>query len=171
MDKLPSRKSNRLEDYNYATFGSYFLTICSFQRKPMFGYVKDSKMYLNDAGRIVEEEWLRSKEIRKELTFGEYCIMPNHFHCIVNLWKHDDYNLKDKEELGKPKGKNIPSLMRGFKSSVTRELRIFYKNPNMEVWQRGYHDHIIKHENVYNRISEYIRTNPKCWYNDKLFKR
>ena len=40
-------------------------------------------MVLNDLGKIVKEEWLKTKEIRSNVDLDDYVIMPNHFHGIL----------------------------------------------------------------------------------------
>ncbi|PZO41984.1 MAG: hypothetical protein DCF21_17605 [Leptolyngbya sp.] len=77
------RRSIRLKGYDYSSAGAYFITICAFQRHCLFGQVVDGAMQLNEFGQMVAEEWLLSKEIRQEIDFDEWVIMPNHLHGIV----------------------------------------------------------------------------------------
>ncbi|MBI5081703.1 MAG: hypothetical protein HZB17_10420 [Chloroflexi bacterium] len=77
------RRSIRLPNYDYSQAGSYFVTLCAHARECLFGEIVDDAMSLNDYGKIVEEEWLKSAEIRKELELDAYVIMPNHLHGIV----------------------------------------------------------------------------------------
>ena len=80
------RKSIRLPEYNYSTEGFYFITICTQEKKCTFGKVVNGEMILNEAGRIVKEEWLQTMNIRKgEVKLHEYVIMPNHFHAIIEI--------------------------------------------------------------------------------------
>lgn len=77
------RRSIRLSGYDYTATGAYFVTICTYQRDAIFGEVVKEEMRLNEIGRIVEEEWYKTAEIRKEIALDEFVIMPNHFHGIV----------------------------------------------------------------------------------------
>ena len=83
----PRRKNIRLQGYDYAAEGAYFVTIVTRDRQPLFGRVVDGEMVLNDFGRIVADEWERSGVIRAEIELDEYVVMPNHFHAIVNIFE------------------------------------------------------------------------------------
>jgi REP element-mobilizing transposase RayT len=78
-----NRKSIRLKEYDYSFPGWYYVTICTFERQHLFGNIENGKMILNDKGKIVEEEWIRTKEIRKNIDLDYYVTMPNHFHGII----------------------------------------------------------------------------------------
>ena len=83
--QYPKRKSIRLKEYDYSTPGYYFITICTKDKKCLFGEITDQGMKLNDAGRMVEK-WF--KEISKKydrVICDEYVVMPNHFHGIIQI--------------------------------------------------------------------------------------
>jgi len=90
------RKSNRLKRYDYSQAGAYFVTICAHLRESFFGQIENGEMILNEYGTIVEKEWWRSSEIRKEIEFDAFQIMPNHLHGIVIIrWDEKDLNIPD----------------------------------------------------------------------------
>jgi REP element-mobilizing transposase RayT len=63
--------------------------------------------------------------------------------------------------------RTIGSVVRGFKIGVTKWMR---NNTNIyTVWQRNYYDHIIRNEQSYLIIANYIKTNPQKWTEDKFF--
>ena len=70
--------------------GAYFVTICTHDRECLFGTVADEKIVLNDTGRIVESEWLKTAEIRANVSTDAYIVMPNHFHGILFIQEPDD---------------------------------------------------------------------------------
>jgi REP element-mobilizing transposase RayT len=80
---IHARRSIRLPDYDYSQAGAYYLTICSHQRRCIFGVVRDGRVRLSRIGKILAEEWLQSCEVRPEVTLDEWTIMPNHLHAIV----------------------------------------------------------------------------------------
>jgi len=80
-------ESNRLQGWDYAGNGTYFITLVTNNRECNLGHIENEKMVLSDFGKIVESEWLKSFEIRNELILDEYIIMPNHLHAIVILDK------------------------------------------------------------------------------------
>ena len=174
------RRSIRLKGYDYSQAGLYFLTICiraNGIRPNIFGNVIDGKMILNEAGKIVRDEWIKSAEIRKEIEIHEYVVMPNHFHAIVEIVGANGIrpnNNCPNENIANgicPNDKGayhapvppppIGSLVRGFKSSVSKQL-------GYSVWQRNYYEHIIRNEQSYQHIANYIINNPANWRNDKF---
>ena len=62
--KIHHRKSIRLPEYDYSAEGFYFITICTQEKKCVFGKIVDKEMVLNKAGKIVKDEWLRTIELR-----------------------------------------------------------------------------------------------------------
>ena len=78
------RRSIRLKGYDYSQAGLYFVTVCAQNMKCIFGDVVDEKMVLNEAGQMVECEWLALKE-RFGIVLHEYVVMPNHFHGILEI--------------------------------------------------------------------------------------
>ena len=57
-----NRKSIRLKEYDYSFSGWYYLTICTHERRNLFGKIIDGKLIPNESGKIVEEEWLKKKK-------------------------------------------------------------------------------------------------------------
>ena len=113
------------------------------------------------------------------LELGEFVVMPNHFHGIMIIGENE-FNGEDAmhcvstSHAAQPatankfgaQSKNLGSIMRGFKSSVTTHAKIL----NIEFgWQARYHDHIIRSHDEFVRISNYILNNPNNWKDDKFF--
>jgi len=63
--------------------------LCVQDRLHLFGEIKDEELILNQFGKIIEQEWLKTAEIRKNITLGEYIIMSNHFHAIIQINKEN----------------------------------------------------------------------------------
>ena len=81
--KKQRRKSIRLSEYDYSFPNWYYITICTHERRNLFGKINNGKMILNEKGNVVEEEWIRTKKIRKHIDLDYYIIMPNHLHGII----------------------------------------------------------------------------------------
>ena len=79
------RRSIRLPEYDYSSEGLYFITICVHERRSLFGTIVDGVMHLNAAGRMVEDEYHRLPDKYPHITCHEYIVMPNHFHCIIQI--------------------------------------------------------------------------------------
>ena len=81
---LPQRKRQRLQNYDYSQNGAYFLTLCTQDKACLFGRVRQGKMYLNDAGKMVEHHLLKMQE-KDGISIERYIIMPNHIHILLLL--------------------------------------------------------------------------------------
>jgi len=179
------RRSIRLQGYDYAQAGAYFLTICTHARQCLFGEITDGEMRLNDAGRIVAEEWLQTPVIRAEIELDKWVVMPNHFHGIAvmkdaGICRQADNRsvgrCNERQALGRPpvasagtKPKSVGAMVAGFKSSVTSRVNAYYQSPGSKVWQRNYWEHIIRNETELDTLRRYIQTNPARWQKDSLY--
>ena len=164
--------SIRLKHYNYSWPGEYFITICTKDRINYFGEIgKDQKMVLPEIGRLVEKELLNTEKLCKEIKIDIYAVMPNHVHAIVtidpivetqglaSLRETDGFQNK----FG-PQSKNLGSMVRGFKSAVKKYATI---NNIDFAWQSGYHEEIISTESHYDKVYDYILSNPSKWEEDR----
>ena len=174
--KIHHRRSIRLKEYDYSQEGFYFITICTNHHVCLFGKIYDGKMVLNDAGKIAKECWLDVTEHYPNTRLHECVIMPNHVHGILQIVNNAGVGVQDIEPLQQPKQnqyqkiipRSIGSMVRGFKIGVTKWFR---KNTNVyTVWQRNYYEHIIRNEQSYYKISEYIIKNPSHWLTDKYYE-
>ncbi|MCC6803038.1 MAG: hypothetical protein IT319_09150 [Anaerolineae bacterium] len=162
------RRSIRLRDYDYASEGMYFITLCAHQRECLFGTVDDSgNVQLNTFGAIVQEEWLKTPSIRAEIELDEFVVMPNHFHgivAIVDVGAHGRAPLQTPALYRPPR--SLGALVAGFKSAVTKRINDQRGMSCARVWQRNYYEHVIRNESSLNDIRSYIQTNPACWAED-----
>ncbi|MBF0234075.1 MAG: hypothetical protein HQK65_13715 [Desulfamplus sp.] len=159
------RRSIRLKGYDYSRAGAYFVTICVQDRECLFGKIVDGKMILNDTGKMVETCWLEIPEHFLHVKLDVFCIMPNHIHGVLIII--ETVGAKNILPLQHGTSKTIGSIVRGFKIGVTKWVR--QQAPNQKVWQRNYYEHIIRDENDYNRIYDYIQNNPLKWELDSLY--
>ena len=164
-------ESTRLKNWDYSTPWWYYVIICTQNFIFWFGELKNDKMSLNDIGKIVEEEWLKTKKIRKKVDLGYYVIMPNHFHGIVIVKGPENINSVETHRNASLRTvqNNLSDIIRGFKGSVTKRIRkLGYQN---FYWQPRFYDHIIRNETDLRRIRTYIQNNPLKWdldeYNPK----
>jgi REP element-mobilizing transposase RayT len=154
--------SHRIKNWNYASRGWYFITIATHNRIPLFGYIKDGVMYLNECGQIVAEEWENSKEIRPYMRFDTYVVMPDHVHFLVQL-KHNQHYIP-RHFIGKVfkrLSRSIPSFVAAIKRICTIRIRVHLHQPHMRIWQANYHDSIPRTPTHVNAVRRYIRNNPR----------
>jgi REP element-mobilizing transposase RayT len=173
------RRSVRPPGFDYAAAGSYFLTICTVDRAFLFGEVDRGRMELNDYGRIVLEEWHRSLEIRPTIALDAVVVMPNHLHGITTFDADETRIDSVGPELRRPRNRahrraplqrrprSIGSFVAGFKAASTKRINSLRDLPGTPVWQRNYYDHIIRDDDAYARIYNYILTNPVRWELDR----
>ena len=169
------RHSIRLKGYDYSQAGLYFITICVKDRECLFGEIIDGKMNLNDAGIMVENEWLKITARFPNVQLHQYIVMPNHFHTIMEITAGatlvvDHDNSRDHDN-NRTTTRVAPTVTVGgvigaFQSIVTVEYIRGVKNLgwqlfNGKLFQRNYYEHIIRNEQSYQRISKYIINNPK----------
>ena len=183
--KIHNRKSIRLKEYDYSNPNWYYLTICTYDKRNILGKIINGKMNLNNCGKIVEEEWLKTKEIRQNIDLDYYIIMPNHLHGIIIIERRGELhssqmNSQEKNNDGriqyaptnnklKSPSQTVGAIVRGFKSSVTKRIREFNQKEDEKVWQRNYYEHIIRNEKDFYRIRNYIQNNPLKWELDEYF--
>ena len=177
---LHNRRSIRLRGYDYSGPGAYFITICTHNRKCLFGKITDGKMVLNHAGHVAKKCWQAIPDHFPHATIDEFIIMPNHIHGIIFLNNNGGANVganvgaKNFSPLRQryrttPHGtsKTIGSMVRGFKIGVTKWFR---QNTRIHhVWQRNYWEHIVRDEQELARIRQYIVNNPAKWELDRNF--
>ena len=83
MEIGQNRESIRLPGYDYSRAGAYFVSICTKDRKCLFGEIVTQEMVLNDAGRMVKKWYTELENKFKDIRCSEYIIMPNHSHAII----------------------------------------------------------------------------------------
>lgn len=152
-----NRQSIRLVGFDYSQEGSYFITICTHNRKSLFGEIFKEQMVMNRVGDIVYQEWLKIPNRFQGIQLGLFVVMPNHIHGIISILKSIP-------------GQTIGNIIGAFKSlSANEYIRLMKMNvkPVEKLWQRNYYEHIIRDDEDYSRIVEYIDHNPENWENDQ----
>ena len=162
------RRSIRLAKYDYRSPGSYFVTIVTKSRYPWLGRLTADGMLLSDVGNIVDECWHEIPLHFPHVTTDAWVIMPDHVHGIVSLHDHNSGGARHPltrqgpgEAFSRPVHGSLPTIMRSFKSAVTRRARVLSNRARDQVWQRGYHEHVIRNGSELTRIRRYIAMNPE----------
>ena len=162
-NELPKRKKNRLTDYDYSEAGYYFVTICVRGMRKILGSIVGANCVrpcLSAYGNIIENEISNIENSYENVKIIKHIIMPNHIHMIITI---------DSEDSGRTQfAPTLSRIIKQFKGSVTKQI-------GFSIWQKSFHDHIIRNEKDYLRIWQYIEENPlkweeDCYFAEKLYK-
>ena len=181
---LPKRQSIRLYEYDYSLEGLYFVTICTQNRVCLFGEIINEKMVLNEMGKIAHEEWGKTPRLRKNIKIHEFIIMPNHMHGVIEIVDVGAYCIRPQTPTGvcntplqqeqdnrfQSPAQTLGAIIRGYKSAVTRQINELRGTRNIPIWQRNYYEHIIRNDESYQKITEYIYENPNNRQTDYYYQ-
>ena len=121
---------------------------------------------LNNLGRLVYLEWLRTSEIRNNVIIDEFIIMPDHLHGIIMILDRSCKGVSQYALTGRKlvsPSETLGSIVRGFKSLTTKKINLVRDTPGVPVWQRNYYDRVIRNERELDNIRQYIYENPAKW--------
>jgi putative transposase len=150
----PNRCSVRLREYDYAQPGVYFVTICAFERRKLFGRLVEFEVELSPVGRIVKDCWSSIPSMLSFVELDVVTIMPDHLHAI--LWiQNDRYRGSSSSDSG-----SLGRIINFFKGACTRTLKRDSSCNIERLWQRNYHEHVVRNQEDLDRIREYILDNP-----------
>ena len=133
----------------------------------MFGEVVNGEMVMNEAGARVQAVWDELPHHCPHVRLDAFAIMPNHVHGILVLPPVGARFIAPNSITPRPTH-TVGEIVRGFKARCTHTINQMRKTRGVPVWQRNYYEHIIREEVDYNRIAEYISTNPQRWTSDTL---
>lgn len=120
-------------------------------------------MHLNNYGDIVMQEWDRMGVLRQAtLELDAFVVMPNHVHGIVLI-------VGDSHQSHSPRANSLGAIVGGFKSAVARRINSLPDKSDAVLWQRSYHDVIIRNEPMLDMLRQYILTNPGRWAEDRYY--
>ncbi|MDM8160104.1 hypothetical protein QUH73_09795 [Labilibaculum sp. K2S] len=166
----PNRKIIRKRNYDYTNTGWYFVTICTKNREYFFGEIRNEEMQLSVIGKQAHIFWLEIPKHFPNVELGEFVIMPDHIHGIIGIVKRKDLACKvptDASNKNKymasisPKSGSLSAIIRSYKSALTRWCGL--NDSHSFSWLARFHERIISNQEEYNRIEEYIHSNPKKW--------
>ena len=143
------RRSIRLTGHDYAGGGLYFVTLCAHREfigaangNPFAGAAR-----MPPVQKIIAEEWARCGEVRDDVFPGEFVVMPDHFHGLIEIRSG-------------PSG--LGPVIGAFKAAVSRRIRMgdMHVVPTMRIWHRNYYERIVRTPEAEANIRNYIRMNP-----------
>lgn len=156
-----------MQDYNYSTPGYYFVTICSKERKQIFGKIVGCgdfdapRIVLSDYGFVLDKYIKLMNNKYSHMKVDKYVIMPNHFHMIIYVTQKTEEK-NGASETAAPYNNEISKFASLLKRYCNREY-------GENLFQRSFHDHIIRGEKDYQKIWQYIDTNHLKWKEDCFY--
>ena len=195
---LPNRRSIRLRDYDYAAAGPYFVTLCAYRGRGLFGQFINGRVIVTPVGQIVQSCWDQISSHFPGVTIDAHVIMPNHFHGVLLIHEPGTapkdtrgeegaatacriptsaaeeevpfapilHEGRTREDFASPVNRSLPTILRSFKSAVTRQAHRQPGCRNARIWQRGYYEHIIRSARSLEEVRCYIAQNPLRWPED-----
>ena len=176
---MPERKPNRLAKFDYNSTGAYFLTICTNNRCQILsrivgGDVIDApkNIELLPFGKIADIYINQLNDFYDHITVDSYVIMPNHIHIMLLVSRGGASRTSpptseiENDESRTPLNTNQHSCVSQFVSTFKRFCN---KEYGKNIWQRYFHDHIIRNREDYEEHLKYIYENPTRWFYDDLY--
>jgi putative transposase len=169
--RLPVRKSIRLAGYDYSRDGRYFFTSNVKDFRRFFGEIKNGHMTINPFGKIVSQQWEWMCAHFPYVIGHAFIIMPDHLHGILEIRRELLYQVQQSmsEQPNRVvRIKPLYELIGAFKMTASKRIHLLEKELNPGIapefdWHRSFNDHIIRSDKAFERISRYIRENPKNW--------
>jgi putative transposase len=162
--------SARLSWWDYGWNGAYFITICTLDRRHFLGKIKDQQWIPSPEGELALQIWLEIPQHFPYVVLDQFQAMPDHIHGILLINKPADHATAtpaDPEKKGGCTGDlnpmlhdNIARILRWYKGRCTFEIRKI--NPHFG-WHPRYYDRIIRNEEAFRRVQQYIINNPRNW--------
>lgn len=158
--ELPKRKPNRLTEYDYSQPNAYFITICTQNKQKLFwenvgaSIARPDNVCLSENGKIAQEAILSISKHYPMITVDNYVVMPNHIHLLLQIQSDENGRA-----LLAPTISKVVQQMKGYVS----------KKIGVSVWQKSFHDHVIRGEADYLEIWNYIEGNPSKWEEDCFY--
>jgi REP element-mobilizing transposase RayT len=146
-------------DYRDPRF--YLFTMVALNRRPLFSTCENNRVVFTKEGAIVYHLWHDIPRAYPEIVPSTFVLMPDHLHGILHVTRRME--------------KPIGVVLRAFKSQVTSALRDKHGDRSLNVWERGYHDHILSRAGALKAFTHYLMDNPRRYClkkaNPDLFRR
>lgn len=169
-----NRRSIRLQGYDYAKPGSYFITLCTQNGQCLFGKILGRRMDLSSAGHMVYLVWEELSSRYPGVETDAFVVMPNHVHGIITLVGAGPCACPGIS--GQPQGvaptMGLPDVVHHFKTMSTKRYsdgvrQLKWPPYTGKLWQRNYYERVIRNNRELNRVREYIVNNPLQWELDQ----
>ena len=158
-------ESARLPDWDYASRGWYFVTLCTQDKKCSLGHVVDGQIMLSDAGVIAEAEMKAIPSHYENVIIDWYVVMPNHVHAIIVIEGDNIYSPVETRIAASPArthGRSLSAIVGSYKAGVSRICHA--KGLSGFAWQARFHDHILRSNASLMRFATTSITTPRTGF-------
>jgi putative transposase len=175
-DGVPARHSIRLPGHDYSQIGQYFITICAYEMRSVFGKIANGAVALNVIGRIAFDCWREIPEHFAHVELDAFVFMPNHAHGILTIRRSHATSIQgsiedghgcpvplQRERFQRPTVGAIPTIVRSYKQTVTYLARQHLTRPSLAIWQSNYYERVLRDGEEFAKASRYIFENPMKW--------
>ena len=153
--ELQERKRNRIYEYDYSQNGAYFVTVCTQNRREILSdIVGDGSPVPKPIGAVAEGVIRQIPDKYPAVVVDKYVIMPDHIHLLLRITPNIG--------TGDP-SPTLGSVMGWYKYQVTRQANLLTGTQGERIFQRSYYDHVIRNQQDYDEIWQYIENNPRKW--------
>ena len=168
------RHSQRLPGHDYAGEAAYFVTIVTENRELWFGEIVEDSMHLSICGLMVDSWWCQLPRRYPTVMLDAYVVMPNHLHGIIRIRNIQQDASASQTESSHTVKVSLGQAIGWFKTVTTTDYMLGVKRydwPQFDgkLWQRNYHDRVIRNRHELNYIRSYIATNPERWSQDEEY--
>ena len=154
------------------------MTICAHRRRCIFGDAVAGEAVLNPYGKRVEKCRLDLPRHFPAVTLDALVVMPNHIHGIVVIedadlqtWRVEGRGAACRAPAGQrfssPVSGSLGTIIGSLKSAAARAVNRARATRGAAVWQRNYHEHVIRNEEDLDEARKYIADNPSRWAFDR----
>ena len=155
---LPKRKNARLNGYDYSHKGAYFVTICTRNRLALLADVsivgaESCRVNLTPEGMIAEQGIETLSTTYQGIRVVKSVVIPNHVHMIIAIggegWRQDA-------------APTLSRMINQYKRGVSMKI-------GTSIWQKSFYEHIIRNEEDFFRVWQYIEDNSARWVEDEYY--
>ena len=167
----PKRKNPRLAGYDYSTPGAYFVTVCTRDKRKTLSRISVGAIHESPAVQLTPwgqaaDEVIAHLPERFGIEIDQYVIMPNHIHLLLRIPLETERAIR---ESPLQKRALLPQIVGYLKMNTSKRIHTQTSAAD-PIFQRSYHDHIIRGDADYDKIACYIAENPAKWQEDCFYE-
>ena len=176
---MENRHQFRANWHNYNE-GLFFVTLCVDNHRSLFGKINHNAIHLSEIGKIATSLIREIPQHYNQASVLNYVVMPNHIHMKIRIvpnvyiCSQSIGCLRESSHTNKLRkfhhNSMLSRIIGSYKSSVTKKCRLNKYQFGTHLWQARFHEHIVKNQNEYEKIMNYIDQNICNWDKDCFYQ-